>query len=88
MSVGVQMESNDVAKAAMNEIRGICSAQSTWLAWPNQLAAKVRVRFMVMVWLEGKGKGKVLGRAPNSSVSVIPTCPSQHPFRLAGSQTP
>ena len=36
----------------------------------------------------GKGKGKVLGRSPNSSVSVIPTCPSQHPFRLAGSQTP
>ena len=34
------------------------------------------------------GKGKVLGRSPNSSVSVIPTCPSQHPFRLAGSQTP
>ena len=37
---------------------------------------------------QGKGKGKVLGRSPNSSVSVIPTCPSQHPFRLAGSQTP
>ena len=36
----------------------------------------------------GKGKGKVLGRTPNSSVTVIPTCPSQHPFRLAGSQTP
>ena len=30
--------------------------------------------------LEGKGKGKVLGRSPNSSVSVIPTCPkAQHP---------
>ena len=28
----------------------------------------------------GKGKGKVLGRSPNSSVSVIPTCPkAQHP---------
>ena len=28
---------------------------------------------------EGKGKGKVLGRSPNSSVSVIPTCPkAQH----------
>ena len=27
----------------------------------------------------GKGKGKVLGRSPNSSVSVIPTCPkAQH----------
>ena len=36
----------------------------------------------------GKGKGKVLGRSPNSSVTVIPSCPSQHPFRLAGSQTP
>ena len=36
----------------------------------------------------GKGKGKVLRRSPNSSVTVIPTCPSQHPFRLAGSQTP
>ena len=36
---------------------------------------------------KGKGKGKVLGRTPNSSVTVIPTCPSQHPFRLAGSQT-
>ena len=36
----------------------------------------------------GKGKGKLLGRSPNSSVSVIPTCPSQHPFRLAGSPTP
>ena len=37
---------------------------------------------------QGKGKGKLLGRPPNSSVSVIPTCPSQHPFRLAGSPTP
>ena len=37
---------------------------------------------------EGKGKGKLLGRTPNSSVPLIPTCPSQHPFRLAGSQTP
>ena len=37
---------------------------------------------------ESKGKGKVLGRSPNSSVTVIPTCPSQRPFRLAGSQTP
>ena len=28
----------------------------------------------------GKGKGKVLGRSPNSSVSVIPTCPKAlHP---------
>ena len=28
---------------------------------------------------KGKGKGKVLGRSPNSSVSVIPTCPkAQH----------
>ena len=36
----------------------------------------------------GKGKGKLLGRSPNSSVSVIPTCPSQHPIRLAGSPTP
>ena len=27
----------------------------------------------------GKGKGKVLGRSPNSNVSVIPTCPkAQH----------
>ena len=38
--------------------------------------------------VEGKGKGKLLGRSPNSSVSVIPTCPSQHPFRLVGSPTP
>ena len=37
---------------------------------------------------QGKGKGKVLGRSSNSSVSVIPTCPSKHPFRLTGSQTP
>ena len=29
---------------------------------------------------EGNGKGKVLGRSPNSSLSVIPTCPkAQHP---------
>ena len=42
----------------------------------------------VYVGAEGKGKGKVLGRSPNSSVTVIHTCPSQHPFRLAGSQTP
>ena len=28
---------------------------------------------------KGKSKGKVLGRSPNSSVSVIPTCPkAQH----------
>ena len=31
--------------------------------------------------------GKVLRRSPNSSVSVIPTCPSQHPFRLAVTNT-
>ena len=30
---------------------------------------------------KGKGKGKVLGRSPNSSVSLIPTCPkAQHPI--------
>ena len=39
------------------------------MAWPNQLAAKVRVGFMVMVWLEG-GQGEVRGAcAP----------PPQHP---------
>ena len=31
---------------------------------------------------------KCSGALPNSSVAVIPTCPPQHPFRLAGSQTP
>ena len=31
--------------------------------WPNQLAAKVRVRFMVMRWLEG-GQGEVRGACP------------------------
>ena len=41
-----------------------------------------------LYWYSGKGKGKVPGRSPNSSVTVIPTCPSQHHFRLAGSQTP
>ena len=35
-----------------------------------------------------KVKVKCSGALPNSSVTVIPTCPSQHPFRLAGSQTP
>ena len=44
----------------MNEIWGILFTQSTWLAWPNQLAAKVRVRFMVMVWLDG-WQGEVRG---------------------------
>ena len=38
------------------------------------------------VWV--KVKVKCSGALPNSSVTVIPTCPSQHPFRLAGSQPP
>ena len=35
-----------------------------------------------------RGSRAPLRTSPNSSVTVIPTCPSQHPFRLAGSQTP
>ena len=38
-----------MAKAAMNEIWGILFSPINMVAWPNQLAAKVRVRFMVMV---------------------------------------
>ena len=40
-----------MAKGAMNEIGGILFSpiNITWLAWANQVAAKVRVRFMVMV---------------------------------------
>ena len=48
----------------------------------------VKYRAPLMGGGVGKGKGKVLGRSPHSSVTVIPTCPSQQPFRLAGSQTP
>ena len=64
---------------------GCCVAQSTWLAWPNQLAAKVRVRFMVMVWLEG-GQGEVRGacappppRPPPSPPQISPPGPPPQP---------
>ena len=46
------------------------------------------------VWAGGvdgikvKVKVKCSAALPNSRVTVIPTCPSQHPFRLAGSQPP
>ena len=61
-----------------------------WLIGPMWVGKEGSVGFVAVlgVVIGGKGKGKVLGRAPNSSVSVIPTCPSEHPFRLAGSQTP
>ena len=50
-----------MAKAAMNEIWGILFSLIKWLAWLNQVAAKVRVRFRVMmVWLEG-GQEQVRG---------------------------
>ena len=60
--------------------------------WPRKGSVE-NCRLRPAGWVDaagrmGKGKGKLLGRSPNSSVSVIPTCPSQHPFRLAGSQTP
>ena len=51
--LGSKKETNDVAKAAMNEIRGILFSPINGLAWPNQLAAKVSVRFMVMLSLWG-----------------------------------
>ena len=63
-----------------------CRSEPSCCCWPHAIAAPHERGFRGLV--EGKGKGKVLGRSPNSSVSVIPTCPSQHPFRLAGSQTP
>ena len=64
---------------------GSCSAQSTWLAWPDQLAAKVRVRFMVMVWLEG-GRGEPVPPPPPPSplaptvrgLAGPPAAPSDH----------
>ena len=37
--------------------------------------------------MEGpRGKGKVLGRSPNSSVTVIPTCPLEGPGGLLQGQ--
>ena len=57
-------------KQPWTKFGGSCSAQSTWLAWPSPLAAKVRVRFLVMVWLEG-GQGEVRGACPPP--------PPQHP---------
>ena len=71
-------------------------SQSKWRPPPSRLSWRIpkfveilmESHNIVLALFLGKGKGKVLGRSPNSSVTVIPTCPSQHPFRLAGSQTP
>ena len=43
---------------------------------------------LAYTFLGVKVKVKCTGALPNSSVTVIPTCPSQHPFWLAGSHTP
>ena len=51
------MESNDVAKAAMNEIWGILFSLINMVGMA-EIARKVRVRFRVIVWLEG-GQGEV-----------------------------
>ena len=53
-----------MAKAAMTEISGMLFSPSTWLAWPTQRIAKVRVKFMVMVWLEG-GQGEAVPPRPS-----------------------
>ena len=78
------MESNDVAKVALSKIWGIFSAKSTWVAWPYYLAAKVRVRFMVMVWIEG-GQGEVRGacapRPPHTPQIAPPGSPTPTPTR-------
>ena len=68
-----------MAKAAMNEIGGSCSALSTWVAWPNQLAAMVRVRFMVIM---------VRGRARGGKGSLCPLPPPNTPNRPTWSPPP
>ena len=55
----------DIAAQALfgvgvGELIGCSSPQAGTRNRPNQLAAKVRVRFKVMVWLEG-GQGEVRG---------------------------
>ena len=52
-----------MAEAAMNEIWWMMFSQINMAGMANQVAAKVRVRFMVMVWLEG-GQGEVRGAPP------------------------
>ena len=61
-------------KQPRTKFGGSCAAQLTWLAWPNQLAAKVRVRFMVMVWLEG-GQGEARGACPPPPQPTLPDPP-------------
>ena len=47
--LGSKMESNDVAKGSHGQI--FEDPKPTWAARLNHLAAKVRVRFRVMVWV-------------------------------------
>ena len=59
-----------MAKAAMNEIWGISFIPIN-MAGMAILAAKVRVRFLMMVWLEG-GQGEVRGAcAPTPATPQI-----------------
>ena len=52
------MESNDVAKEAMNEIWGILFNLINMAGKPDQLATKIW--FRVMVWFEAGQGGKTL----------------------------
>ena len=88
-------------KQPLTKFWGSCSAKSTWLAWTNQLAAKVRVRFMVMLWSEG---GQVEARGACAPHPPLPpqiappgppppnrpsrTPPLQSPSQNPPSQTP
>ena len=54
----------------------------TWPAWPNQLAAKVRVGFRVMVWLEG-GQGEVRGARDGPTLGLGGMYPPPPPPQIA-----
>ena len=69
----------DLTTSLRGDFGGSCLAQSTWLAWPNQLTAKVRVRFMVMVWLEGEQRAVRGACAPPPAQIAPPGPPPNQP---------
>ena len=78
--LGSTLESNGVAtKSHEQDLEDL--VQPNWLAWLNQLAAKVRVSFGVMVWLEG---GQAEAGALLGLVAMYPQPPPPPHFAPPG----
>ena len=67
----------------------VCAVTDVKIVWTillRRIRPHLDPHIPASLWV--KVRVKCSGAHGNSSVSVIPTCPSQHPFLLAGSQTP